>query len=185
MDNYVSGLENFLKVWDDIVAYNSASDNGQSFVKGENGAINADGQLSCFEASIFALHSPSFDQSIEEGVRELVLFVVHQMNCITYTSCEGHFDKSQEDYLQLRHVGIIPRNQKEYEFIKQTFQEASSSIKSHNISLEIDETYVQSESIHMPCIDIWFVPVGGKEELYFFNLDKIYREFLEQLSLLI
>lgn len=67
MVNYFSGLEDFIAKWDGYVSYSPLMDKDLPFVKGEQGVINLDGDLSCFEASIFSRASFLFEEVIESG----------------------------------------------------------------------------------------------------------------------
>lgn len=183
MANFFSGLENFITNWDDSTSYNPEQDKDLPFVKGKQGAINLDGELTCYEASIFSKNSLLFENVIEAGVKSLVLYLIDSVNLITYTSCEGHILNLEKNLFKYRNVGILPRNTEEYEIIKKKLRYVEDIVNEimvdSLVQVVIDETFVDSETLRVPCVDILFLPKLRQESEYFRHLEKTYQKFLE------
>ena len=182
MVNFFNGLEDFIAKWEGYVAYSPHMDKDLTFVKGKQGVINLDGERSCFEASIFSKASSLFENAIEDGIKSLVIFLVRSIDCITYTSCQGHAE-SECTSLSYRHVGILPRNEQEYQSLIKKLNRVKShvdeTIVDSFVEVVVEENFVDSETLRMPCIDITFVPTENHEDQYFIHLEKTYESFVE------
>ncbi|PKO08114.1 MAG: hypothetical protein CVU40_17235 [Chloroflexi bacterium HGW-Chloroflexi-2] len=183
MDNFFGGLENFINNWDDRVSIEESKNKNPTYVKGKEGAINLNGELSCLEASIFTKNNKFLKEAIEKGVKSLVLYLIYSLDLITYSSCEGHLIDKEKKLIKYRNVGILPRNQEEYDKLEKKFtligDRVNKSMDDYCVEIFIDKTFVTSETLIMPCIDIFFLPKQGYENYYFIFLEEIYQKFLE------
>lgn len=182
MVNFFNGLEDFIAKWEGYVSYSPHMDNDLPFVRGEQGIINLNGELSCLEASIFSKASSLFQDAIEDGVKSLVVFLVYSIDCITYTSCQGHAG-SECTSPSYRNVGILPRNEQEYQDLIEKLNRVKSHVDETSIDsfvkVVVEENLVDSETLSMPCIDITFIPRENYEDQYFIYLEKTYESFVE------
>src|SRR5688572_12832858 len=107
MTNHVTGLAEFRAAWDLAKARKGipGTDNKVS----ADGRVNIDGDAECLAAAIYTPADEEFYAAVEVGVRPLVMFCVNELDCITYTSCEGHAPTA--DGYSPRRVGILPRDE--------------------------------------------------------------------------
>ncbi len=77
-----------------------------------DGRINHHGFDQSFDGHIFIHKDPSYTESLEIGIRSLVVILNKKFNWITYNSCQWHKNARK------RIIGILPRNDVEYQYIK-------------------------------------------------------------------
>ena len=181
--NHVSGLIQFRKKWDERNQRNGISPKN---ARSNQGHINLHGSATCFCSAIFTPTDPEFIDSIEVGVRELVLFLIDKLNCITYSSCEGH-PPVDESPMRQRHVGILPRDANEYARLLHLLRRAADNCHMNcdcqtTVRIEIKEAIITTEGPKVPCIDIIFVAVTSNWSEYSRMLESAYPEFLAQLQ---
>jgi uncharacterized protein len=177
----VGGLNLFRKKWDEgrqlqgVSCKNALSDQGH---------INLNGSATCFRSAIFTPADPEFLDSIEVGVRDLVLFLVEKLNCITYSSCEGH-PPTEHAPMRQRHVGILPRDEEEYARLLHQLRRAAEAAHTtwdrEAIRIDIKEDVITTEGPNVPCIDVVFTAVASDWSAYSRTLQPIHREFLAHL----
>jgi hypothetical protein len=182
--NHVSGLIQFRMEWDEgkqqpgIFPKNVRSDQGH---------INLKGSATCFWSAIFTPADPEFVHSIEVGVRELVLLLIDKLNCITYSSCEGH-PPVDEAPMRQRHVSILPRNEEEYTRLLLLLRKAADATHMNRaceaVRIDIKEALITTEGPNVPGIDILFAAVAFNWSDYSRMLESFYMEFLAQLQAL-
>jgi Protein of unknown function (DUF4254) len=124
---------------------------------------------------------------LEPGVRRLVQQRIDVLGCITYGSCEGHPPTGDAE-LQLRYVGIVPRDRREHAqvqlLLRRSAGRTNSAINtSSRVIVEICESELHSDSLPpRPAIDIVFAPQPGLAARdYFEHLATTYAEFCRQL----
>lgn len=64
-------------------------------------------------ARIYPRHHPGFRAALERGVRPLVIALIDSLDCITYSSCEGHPSDARKAFEPV-HVGMLSRSRKEH-----------------------------------------------------------------------
>lgn len=113
--NHVEHLHAFLRAWDTAPAGEvqavGEEEAPHQVLRSAYGNINRAGSPYCLAAAIYTPSHPDFIASIEPGVLDLVALLTYRLNCITYSSCEGHY--SDGDHFYLRYVSIIPRDAEE------------------------------------------------------------------------
>lgn len=186
--NHVSNLQEFIKRWHEGKKISDTISKG--FLKSDLGNINIDKSPTCSKANIFTKWHPRFEDSIEVGVRELVLRLIQKLDCITYSSCQGHVVADNHTSFTVRHVGIVPRNSFECNYLLQILQQIGESTNNNMrrklVRVIVKKNIITSEDADMSCIDILFVPVVYDQKicsLYFKDLEFVYNEFLTQLRL--
>jgi hypothetical protein len=180
--NHVSGLIQFCENWDGGKRRMGASlNNAQS----AGGHVNRDGSAACFSSLIFTPADPEFVDAIEGGARDLVLLLIEGLNCITYSSCEGHAPAGQNPMRQ-RHVGVLPRTAEEDVHLVRLFRNAAEATHRNRgretVHIHIKETILTTDGPDVPCIDIVFAAVTPDWVAYSQALDPVYREFLTHLK---
>jgi hypothetical protein len=175
--NHVSGLAQFLKKWDAKRRIDISIKNA----RGAGGHVNLEGSAACFTSHIFTPADPEFVDAIEAGVRDLVLLLIDDLNCITYSSCEGHAPVGQNP-LRQRHVGVLPRNAEEYDRLLQRFRSAADAThrncQCETVRVHIKEALITTDGPDVRCIDILFAAVTSDWAAYSRSLEPAYREFL-------
>lgn len=71
---------------------------------------------------IYPRSDPRFVRSIEPGISRLVLLLIKQLDCVTYSSCEGH-PTSDHKVMVGQHVDIIARDADELHGLLATLSE--------------------------------------------------------------
>lgn len=174
--NHVSGLRNFIEQWDTPPAITPRT---VKLKKSNKGNINLEGSPNCDTASIFTRWHPNFWTSIEPGVKELVSVCVLDLNCITYSSCEGHtLGSDSSDYL-LMYISLVPRNADEYNKLSSVFELISTHINDNigsnsPIKVEVSHNFVTSDHHEkFKAFDVIFGSLTSKSINYFSNLDDV------------
>jgi len=184
--NRMSRIRDFINEWD--AATLSVEDMSMKTSISDN--INIEGTSSCFESFVFTKDHPNFTQAIESKIRPLVILLVRSYNCITYSSCQGHFSTLDNADLREMHVGILPRSKAEYEnlldFLVIKADVVNSQIQSSHVIINIKRSILTSEEdeedlISMPCIDIFF-SCTSSEDRYFADLNRVCIAFVDELA---
>lgn len=182
MPTYLSGVKDFIKSWDDPFVGEFAGEKGADVIReSAQGHINTDGTSACYNSPAFTKYHRKFKKSIELGVRDLTVALILKFNCITYSSCQGH-RSSEKAVMRQRYVGILPRNQGEYEYLCGLFQNlavlANSLSGDSPVQVYVQEDTLESENCVMPCFNLFFVGVRGDEETYFQEVEAVYQKFI-------
>jgi uncharacterized protein len=183
--NHLSGVADFLGRWDDTEGTMSTSD--ALFRVSPLGNINAEGSPSCESAAIFDRHHPLFLDSLEPGVRDLVVQLIERLGCITYSSCEGHRGLGSIQPFSLRQVGILPRDEREYQRLAEALVvlagASNATGTAATVRIAVSSGVLTSEVEDRPCIDLVFVAVTDDEDAYFRDVEAASRTFLRALEL--
>ena len=123
--------------------------------------------------AVYSCSHPAFHLSLEPGVREVVLSLIKSLDCVTYSSCEGH-RATVRTPMRCSHVGILARSPKEHIRLSRILRGLARRVN-HRVgrrapSLRIEERRLDSETSSWPCLDVLFVPNGLPEETYFARL---------------
>ncbi len=169
--NYLNDVEGFIAAWD-LPALPAAR------------ARHARKKVSN-AATIYSRLDPAFYSSLEPGVRDLVLALIKALDCVTYSSCEGHWATSRAP-TRLFHVGILVRTPAEHIKFSKELRRLAHHVNRksgpHAPYLHIDETHLDSESGRWPCFDLFFVLNGLSEDAYFTELPGANRALLNLIS---
>ena len=106
-----SDFKSFVDSWEDRFVEVTEFD---IFKQSPQGNINSDGTTACCDSAIFTKYHRYFKRSIEQGVRDLTIALILKLNCITYSSCQGHFSREDAGMRQ-RYVAVMPRDEEEYQ----------------------------------------------------------------------
>ena len=181
--NHIEGLSDFLERWNNHIGTEDAPVNN---LKSLVGNINTTGSPNCFVSYISTRWDKDFADNLEAGIKGLVLFLVKRMNCITYSSCQGHPRVNSTLRFRERHVGIIPRNREEKYWLKDFLGDVSetanslSNVKSVKVFIEIG--LITSNGLSKSCVDIIFASTNQNEKKYFQELEKLYSLFLSVIN---
>ncbi len=188
-------LAEFIKEWDKPPIEPHSNNSASNLRESHLGNINVLGKASCAEATLFTKHHPNFFDSIETKIKDLVICIVNDLHCITFSSCQGHpeyFDKSEQTLIEYRQreISILPRNEKEHSrllhFFLELAHETNAAISNARIQIEVNEEILEQQL--GPIIKEWtnisisFASSFQNSNDYFENLEPVYLLFLTKLK---
>ncbi|HIK29671.1 MAG: hypothetical protein N3E45_04180 [Oscillatoriaceae bacterium SKW80] len=187
MPSYLSGVKDFIKSWDDPFV-GVAGETGSDVIReSPQGNINSEGTSACYNSPAFTKYHRKFKKSLEAGIRDLTLALILKLNCITYSSCQGH-RATDDAVMRQRYVGILPRDHTEYEYLYGCFQNLAALTNSlcndTSVRVYIQEDTLQSEDCVMPCLNLFFVGIRGDEDSYFQDLEIVYQKFISLVNMI-
>jgi len=124
-NNVLSDLDEFLRSWNDLRCPRNLK-----FVelkKSHFGNVNSSGEIDYQGFSLSRWH-PQFVDSLEKGVRELVLTLVEDFGWITYSSCEGHRYGGTRISPCERMVSLYPRSRDEFRIMIRTLKRVTRKV---------------------------------------------------------
>ncbi len=86
--NEMDDIAEFIQRWDD--ENHPVNRSNPTILTSLLGNINDNGQAGLYRSAELSPHQRDFVESIEEGVRDLVLAIADENGWITYCSCAGH-----------------------------------------------------------------------------------------------
>jgi hypothetical protein len=181
--NGVSGLQRFREEWDHARRIEGASfENARS----QQGHINVEGSARCLSSLIFTPAAPQFWSALEPGIRPLVIFLIEALECITYSSCEGHPPTDDGYPMRGRHVGILPRDAAENARLLGVLRNAAEATAPVGgiVHVEIKEDVLASDGVDLPCVDVLFIAGSFDWPAYAANVDGVQNAFIERLEVL-
>jgi hypothetical protein len=133
--NQFRGARQFAHKWDYFARREAPSALGAIRVASKRspfGNINIDGVGFSSPSVMYVPSQEGFWLAIEPGVRSLVRCFIHELDVITYTSCEGHLYEAgrQPD---VRTVGVLPRNIAEYRQVRRICRRASAEFNAESM----------------------------------------------------
>jgi hypothetical protein len=135
-------------------------------------------------AEILPKWHSKFTDSLEPGVRSLVLYLVHDLDLVTYTSCEGHKACVCSDWAE-RNVGIYPRSDDEREEVWELLTAARAGCTSSlldPVRVDIRRSILREENKTSDVVDVYFRRNRIRPwNAYFENLDRAYQRFMNEL----
>lgn len=179
--NQITALRQFIASWDSPPGPSGAA--RVPLKRGKLGNINLQGTVEG-PAPIFTPSHPQFVESLEEGVKDLVLCLIAKLGCITYSSCAGHASEDGRRLLCGRSVSIVPRDAAEYESLREIIAGAVGEVGplTAHVSLQLEESVLESDELEMPCLDLNFRPTTEDAAPYFAELEPLYRRLVERLN---
>tara|TARA_R100000988_G_C3959928_1_gene145633 strand:+ start:387 stop:899 length:513 start_codon:yes stop_codon:yes gene_type:complete len=126
---------------------------------------------------------PRFADYLEEGIRDLCLFFVQDLSLITYTSCQGHFHPGADNRLSHRHVGLLPRSEKEYEkihdFFLRSIRRLQLEVPMVGVAVGIIRHKLSDPTISRAVLDLEFYrPLDATVEQYLYDLENATKQYL-------
>jgi hypothetical protein len=181
--NRVDGLVDFLRRWDHKGELKCKE---LRFAVADGGNINLQGTAECNESLLLTRWHPSFTASIEAGVRELVIRLVNEWDCVTYSSCEGHRSTAQVP-ARVRHVRMVSRSKAEHfrlgAMLDQLVGVTNADVGDPGVPLAWKHSVILADDgLEAPGLDLIFEPQSGNESLYWSSLDASYQRCLLNLG---
>jgi hypothetical protein len=177
--NRVDGLIDFLRRWDHKGELNCQE---LRFAVADGGNINLQATPECSESLLLTRWHPSFAASIEAGVRELVMRLVTEWDCVTYSSCEGH-RSSAHIPARVRHVRMVSRSKAEHlrlgTLLNRLVDMTNADVGDQDVLLAWKHSIILADQgLEAPGLDLIFEPQSSKESLYWRSLDASYQKCL-------
>jgi hypothetical protein len=181
--NRVHGLIDFLRRWDHKGELRCGE---LRFAVADGGNINLEGTAECNESLVLTRWHPSFSASIEAGVRDLVMRLVTDWDCVTYSSCEGH-RSSAHIPARARHVRMVSRSKAEHlrlgTMLNRLVEMTNADVAEPGVLLAWKPTVILAdEGLEAPGLDLIFELQSANESLYWSLLDVSYQRCLWHLG---
>ncbi|MCL2923537.1 MAG: hypothetical protein MGG11_10805 [Trichodesmium sp. MAG_R03] len=177
-----SDLKSFVDSWEDRFVELTEFD---IFKHSPNGNINSDGTAACCDSPIFTKYHRYFKRSIEPGVRDLTIALILKLNCITYSSCQGHFS-TEDAGMRQRYIAVMPRDEKEYQHLFNSFNQIAELTKErfpdHPVKVIVGNDNLKSEGKITKCLTLFFVPNNADEAEYFREIESVYDYVLQKVN---
>jgi hypothetical protein len=179
MVNRILGIESFLRSWS-VVPENPVL---FPIRRGATGHRNLIGSPQA-PAVILGMWQPQFVESLETGVRDLVLSLIRRFSCVTYSSCEGHVTEDGSAVLCGRNVAILCRDAEEHERLRYRLEAAVQRVSTPMtfVLLQVADNVLETDVADMRCLDLNFVPLTPVPEQYFAELELVYDDLLHQIE---
>jgi hypothetical protein len=168
--NYLGGVRGLLERWD----RGGCGSGERPVVAGASGNVNIHGSASETAAYIFAPHEPQFLGSLEPRIRPLVVALIDAMDCVTYSSCQGH-RTTKHSPARPAAVGLLARHPDEgaylHAVLSRLADRAMAGFLSREVGVRVTLGTLDSDNGPHPCVDLQFVSTTGDEAAYFAAID--------------
>jgi uncharacterized protein len=168
--NYLGGVRGLLERWDS---------GGRVLVErpvmaSAGGNLNIHGSASDTAAHTFTPHEPQFLGSLEPRIRPLVVALINTMNCVTYSSCEGH-PATPHSPARPASVDLLPRHPEEavqqHAALSRLADRAMACYASREVGVHVAAGTLDSEDGPHLCVNLQFLSATGDEAAYFAAID--------------
>jgi len=175
--NSISQLDVFLRNWRKMPEEHELL----PVRRGPRGHVNLTGAPEA-PSITFTKDHVQFVDSLEEGVRDLVLCIIRTLNCVTYSSCEGHLTEDGTGIFCGRHVAIICNDPEERFVLRQRLENAIARVQHprNTMLLTVLEEDLDTETSSLQALNLIFLPTTKKPEEYFGELKAVYDEFVRR-----
>jgi len=175
--NRMDRILDYMRSWDFSL---EVQGNDLKIVEGPEGNISETGDVEKPTSVILTPAHPQFYDCVEKGVTELVRILVEDINCITYSSCQGH--KILElDIILPRNIGVLCRDEAEQIFLKDLFMDAAANSRPQRPNIFND--WVESGNDLFRTVEIVFECGPTQRENYWYNMEESYNSFLSNLKI--
>ncbi len=178
---FLSKIKEFIASWNDPFVSIDLTD-FDLFRTSPEGNINSEGTRACSDSPTVPKYYRYFKKAIEPGVKELTIAFILKLDCITYSSCQGHY-ATPDAVMRQRYVAVLPRDAEDYQrllnILQQLGEETNSKFHNNPVKVAIAEDKVKSEDCEMPGLVFAFVSVLSEEHIYFRELEPVYNYVLE------
>lgn len=190
--NRFNGYHEFLARWRMPAAVPAAPPLRQS----QAGNRNLSGSAVDTAAYSFAPGQPGFTDSIEPGIRPLVLYLVERVGLITYSSCEGHLPTAASPF-RPAHVGVLHHASVSPErvggltaevlvrWLEEAAYRTMRALQRPAVGVRAIEDVLDTEQGPQPCLDVWFLPIQGTAQTYFDHLPLLIEGYQRELARLL
>ncbi|MGO9372534.1 MAG: radical SAM protein [Syntrophobacteraceae bacterium] len=174
--NRMDQVSDYLRKWDFSL---DSYDKNLQIVKGPNGNISESGKVDePIAASLTPAH-PMFFDCIEKDIRDLVTILIEDMDCITYSSCQGH-QRLDGSLIRPRNVGILCRDETEQLSLTDFLKSVVTSSEADQPSILND--WLESGNDLYRTVEIVFECDSSRSETYWATIEKRYNHFVQYLK---
>jgi uncharacterized protein len=170
--NYLGGIRGLLERWDG--GDRGLEEKARPVIASSGGNLNIHGSASDTAAYIFAPHEPQFLGSLEPRIRPLVVALTDAMDCITYSSCQGH-PATPHSPSRPASVGLLARHPEEgvkrYAVLSRLADRAMAGAVNREVCVRVTAGTLDSDDGPYPCVDLEFLSTTGDEAAYFAAID--------------
>lgn len=156
--NRLPHLGRFLRGWDQPNALINFSP--VELCKTSFGSINRGGETGKTGGDTLTRWHPEFFNSIEDGIRPLIELVIEHFDWITYSSCEGHLYEGFEVPPVPRHLGLVPRSERELETMRTSLEagitEVHQTLPRNPVTLELMIHTLEGDEMVRTAVDLFF-----------------------------
>jgi uncharacterized protein len=168
--NYLGGVRGLLERWHG----GGVALNERPVIASDGGNLNIHGSASDTAAYIFAPHEPEFLGSLEPRIRPLVVALIGAMDCVTYSSCQGH-PATPHSPSRPASVGLLARRPEEgahlHAALSRLAERAMACVVSQEVAVHVAAGTLDSDDGPHPCVDLEFLSATGDEAAYFAVID--------------
>ncbi len=168
--NYLDGVRGLLERWDS----GGGVPDEKPVIASAGGNLNIHGSASDTAAYIFAPHEPQFLGSLEPRIRPLVVALIDAMDCVTYSSCQGH-PATPHSPSRPACVGLLARDPEEgahqHAVLSRLADRAMACYVSREVGVRVTAETLDSDDGPHPCVDLQFLSTTGDEAAYFAAID--------------
>lgn len=174
--NKMLGLAQFLQQWNEPCAVGVPM---VPLTRGKVGSINASGEFQA-PAVIFTRFHPQFIESVEPGVRPMVLAMISDGNWASYSSCEGHVDDNGR-LLSHRSVGLVLCRPDPDRFRIAAINNAAKAANTRfgDVQIDVKEVELETEAGPVECVDVNIVTSSTGAGAYPLRADAIMCSFID------
>jgi len=136
-------------------------------------------------AIVFPRGHPQFVAALEDGVRALVVLLVEGLDCVTFSSCEGHAAADGRTLLWGRSVDILPRDTGEDARVRAVLGGCVDAVRQAPeapVRLRLVEDEVQTEFGPLPALTLDFTPGTADAATYFAVVAPLYAALLVEVE---
>ena len=168
--NYLGGVRGLLERW----GRGGVALAERPVLASVGGNLNIHGSATDTAAYIFAPHEPQFLGSLEPRIRPLVVALIEAMDCVTYSSCQGH-PATPHAPSRAASVGLLARDPEEgarvHAVLSQLADRAMAGAVSGEVRVRVTAVTLDSDDGPHPCVDLEFLSTTGDEAAYFAAID--------------
>jgi uncharacterized protein len=178
--NTIIGVERFLAAW----TVPSKHSLRLPLREGAAGQRNLSGGARD-AAVVFPRGHPQFVDALEDGVRALVVLLIDELDCVTFSSCEGHAAEDGQTLLWGRSVDILPRDAAEGARLRAALRgciDAVPQVLEAPVRLQLVENEVETELGTLPAMTLDFTPETTDAATYFAGVAPLYAALLAEVK---
>jgi uncharacterized protein len=180
INRYLGRLADFVAKWD---GGEVEPEGAAAILESASGNLNRLGSTEDHTADTLTPTHPQFKECLEPGIRDLVCRLVFDWSLITYSSCGGHQYLEPHFAVDPRHIGILPRSEREMRLVQDAMKPTTDRVNGARpesaVCVRLVEFILDADDGPRPCLELRFDPVSGEKlTQYFDDVDYIYADFL-------
>jgi uncharacterized protein len=136
-------------------------------------------------AVVFPRGHPQFAAALEDGVRALVILLIDRLDCVTFSSCEGHAAVDGRTLRWGRSVDILPRDADEGARLRAILRGCVNAVPQAPqapVRLRLVEDEVETELGPLPTLTLDFTPATTDAATYFAIVAPLYAALLAEIE---